>query len=244
MACGNEPKSPTNQLQSVPNTENIEVTTESTPKETNEPTVEVGNVSTETTSQNSTVQTKPSTLPTPKENAVDPSQTAKEQIDAYLKQKPLVTGGEAVEVVTKDAEGNKRVIKGSKVTLQPSNTKAVKKVLAPKLSFDNPTFDFGEIKEGEIVEHRFTFTNTGKSDLSIKDANVSCGCTYPSLPFLPIAAGDKGFIDVRYNSVNKSGAQRATVTVNSNATNDPVELVLSGTVLPNDEKVDTTGGGK
>ena len=243
MACINEPKSPTikEPLTAVKTTP----TTKRAIENHSEPLDQATQTDAEKINQNTSVQAKPATTQTSKESAKDPSQTAKERIEVYLNQKPLVTGGEAVEAVTKDSESNKRVVKGSKATLQPSSTKAVKKkALAPQMSFDEPTFDFGEIKEGDIVEHRFTFTNTGKSDLSIKDANVSCGCTFPSLPFLPIAAGDKGFIDVRFNSVNKSGAQRATVTINSNAANDPVELVLSGRVLHNEEKVDSTGGNR
>ena len=43
-----------------------------------------------------------------------------------------------------------------------------------KISFDKTEHDFGTIKEGDIVETVFLFTNTGKSELIISSAKGSC----------------------------------------------------------------------
>lgn len=43
----------------------------------------------------------------------------------------------------------------------------------PKISSDEPLFDFGEVKQGEKVEHVFQIRNTGTADLVIKRATGS-----------------------------------------------------------------------
>ncbi|MBK8502832.1 MAG: DUF1573 domain-containing protein [Saprospiraceae bacterium] len=103
---------------------------------------------------------------------------------------------------------------------------------APRIVFEKVRFNFGEIYHADKVDHQFSFTNEGTRDLEIKGVKVSCGCTTPTYSQLPIAPGEQGFIGVKYNSVGKQGAQKATIRV---ATNDPenpeVKLYLSGRVL-------------
>ena len=43
----------------------------------------------------------------------------------------------------------------------------------PKIASTEPQFDFGEVKEGEKVEHVFQIQNTGSADLVIKRAAAS-----------------------------------------------------------------------
>ena len=40
----------------------------------------------------------------------------------------------------------------------------------PTMVFEEESFDFGEISQGEKVEHRFAFTNNGDADLIISTA--------------------------------------------------------------------------
>lgn len=119
-----------------------------------------------------------------------------------------------------------------------------------KISFEETEHKFGEITEGDIVEHDFVFTNTGKADLNVLEADVTCGCTYPSFPFLAIAPGEQGHIGVRFNSVGKDGPQKATVTLTTDASNKVVELHMVGLVKPKPKsdkdqksiKTDSVGG--
>src|SRR5690625_4939798 len=61
-----------------------------------------------------------------------------------------------------------------------------------KIKFDETNYDFGEMKEGDVVQHEFTFTNTGDAPLKVLKARPSCGCTVPSWSKEPIAPGEKG----------------------------------------------------
>ena len=80
----------------------------------------------------------------------------------------------------------------------------------PVMSFDETEFDFGNITKGTGVEHKFTFTNTGKAPLVIVDAKSSCGCTVPEYSKEPVQPGAKGELLVKYNG---SGANQVTKTV-------------------------------
>ncbi len=111
-----------------------------------------------------------------------------------------------------------------------TTTPPKKKKKRPQLSFDDPDFDFGKIMEGEIIEHTFHFKNTGKADLEIQDVKVSCGCTVPSFPFLPIAPGESSIIEITFNSKGKLGKQRPAITVYSNARPRKQSLQLTGIV--------------
>ena len=89
---------------------------------------------------------------------------------------------------------------------------------APSISFDNNTFDFQQIKQGEKVEHVFTITNDGKSDLIIRNVKASCGCTAVSPVDDIVKPGATTTMKVIFNSAGKVGKQNKTITI---ITNDP-----------------------
>jgi hypothetical protein len=85
------------------------------------------------------------------------------------------------------------------------------------IKFMDSLYNFGNIKEGDVVKHAFKFKNTGTAPLLIAKAEASCGCTVPTFSKEPIAPGGEGEIMVEFNSANKSGHQRKNVMVYSNA---------------------------
>jgi len=95
---------------------------------------------------------------------------------------------------------------------------AEEKANAPEIAFDNNTFNFGEIKQGEKVEHTFIISNNGKSNLFIRKVKASCGCTAVSPAEDVIAAGSSTTMKVIFDSRGKVGKQNKTITV---ITNDP-----------------------
>jgi len=118
--------------------------------------------------------------------------------------------------------------KESKTQLKTKKLTAPK--LRPSITFEKIRYDFGEIMQGDTVDYNFVFTNTGKTPLVVKSTKVTCGCTQPSYPFIPIESGEEGYIGVKYISVGKEGSQKPLITVYTNASKEPVTLMLSGTV--------------
>ena len=105
---------------------------------------------------------------------------------------------------------------------------------SPEIEFDFDTYDFGEVRDGEVVEVDFNFTNTGKSDLIIFDASASCGCTVPEYPQnVKIQPGQKEKLKVRFDTSNKPGKQMKSVTLTTNTNTAKKIIRLSGFVLNN-----------
>lgn len=88
------------------------------------------------------------------------------------------------------------------------------------ITFEKKTHDFGEIFQGDKVEHTFAFTNTGNEPLIITNVQVTCGCTTPKgWPRNPIPPGGTGEVTIGFNSAGKMGMQNKVVTIVSNAVN-------------------------
>lgn len=80
----------------------------------------------------------------------------------------------------------------------------------PEIKFETESLDLGTMVDGETKVFKFHFTNTGKSNLIIKSAKGSCGCTVPSPPKEPIAPGASSFITVEFNSEGRGPGEGAT----------------------------------
>jgi hypothetical protein len=89
---------------------------------------------------------------------------------------------------------------------------------APIAVFPESTFDFGDIKQGQKVEHTFSLKNDGKSELIIRNIRASCGCTAVAPSQKVIAPGTAAPIQVTFDSRGKRGRQTNSVTI---ITNDP-----------------------
>ncbi|MFC5624060.1 DUF1573 domain-containing protein [Algoriphagus winogradskyi] len=100
------------------------------------------------------------------------------------------------------------------------------------ITFKEKSIDFGDITQGDKVEHTFELTNSGTTPLIISNVAVTCGCTATSWPKEPIAPGKSSEIKVSFNSAGKMGKQNSVVRIYSNAS-EPIEKVsLISNVLP------------
>ena len=93
------------------------------------------------------------------------------------------------------------------------------------ISFNEYEHDFGVMDEGDVVTYNFEFTNTGAEPLILDKCKGSCGCTVPQCPKNPIAPGETGSIEVKFNSKGKKNKQTKKVTVTANT--DPVQTILT-----------------
>jgi len=156
----------------------------------------------------------------------------------------------------------KKSVKPKKKIERPRDSKKTKKESIPEvipvvkpspkdfayISFEETIHEFGEIDEGDKISHKFKFKNTGEGPLIIDNVDVSCGCTMPTYPIIPIGPGETGEIGVIYNSKGKFGAQKPSITVKTNASPAIVKLYLSGSIkhvfekprVDTSEKKDTT----
>lgn len=118
------------------------------------------------------------------------------------------------------------------ITFPASGYEEVDTRNVPVLTFEQTRLDMGRIVQGNTVEHRFTFRNTGRSALVITDVRGSCGCTVSKdWPREPVPPGATSGITVSFDSEGRSGRQDKTVTIVANTTPPSTVLTLSGEVV-------------
>jgi hypothetical protein len=102
------------------------------------------------------------------------------------------------------------------------------------ISFKEYEHNFGKVAEGEKVSYDFGFTNNGTGSLVILSATTSCGCTVPKYSTNPIAPGDKGNLEVVFDTSGRNGMQTKIITVRSNAVKKEVLLKITAEVISSD----------
>ncbi|WMN07608.1 DUF1573 domain-containing protein [Marivirga arenosa] len=111
----------------------------------------------------------------------------------------------------------------------------------PVMEFTEKTHDFGTITEGDVVTKVFKFKNTGEAPLIISNATSSCGCTVPSYPKNePIAPGEEGEIEVKYNSRGKKNQDNKVVRITANTWPATNNITIKAFVEP---KADNSSAG-
>lgn len=103
---------------------------------------------------------------------------------------------------------------------------------ATQIKFEETHHSFGKVRNGDKVQHVYTFKNVGTQPLLITKVDASCGCTAPSYPTAPVAPGETGEITLAFNSTNRGGFQEKTVYVHSNAQEPRMLLSFDADVTP------------
>lgn len=98
------------------------------------------------------------------------------------------------------------------------------------LELDKTEYDFGKVKEGEVVKTTITVKNTGSEPLIITDCHASCGCTTPTCDKNPIAPGQTGKVEVSFDSMGRAGNINKTVTITANTNPTQTIFTLKGKV--------------
>lgn len=99
--------------------------------------------------------------------------------------------------------------------------------LPPKLAFAEISYDFGRVAQGTPVNHRFSFTNDGGTDLSIINLRAGCECEAMLEGGRDIAPHADGAVHGHFDTESVYGPQRWTITVYSN---DPTQRAVTLTV--------------
>jgi len=100
-----------------------------------------------------------------------------------------------------------------------------KKENMPEIQFDNISYDFGKVIQGEILSYTFHFKNAGKASLIISEVDASCGCTTSIPPKAPVKPGERGEITITFDSKFKNGNVTSYLLVTANTY--PANTVLS-----------------
>lgn len=110
---------------------------------------------------------------------------------------------------------------------------ATAQTAGPIIAWDKSTHDFGDVTQGDKVEHVFKFKNAGTEPLIITNVQVTCGCTTPKgWARDPIFPGQSSELTIAFNSAGKYGKQEKVVSIVSNALNtDGIQILFSANVV-------------
>lgn len=103
-----------------------------------------------------------------------------------------------------------------------------------EFSIKESLYKFPKSNEGVVLEHTYTFTNTGKSPLIIYDYKVQCTCTKAILPKDPIAPGETGTIKITFDTTGKSYYQDRDIILQTNTKKKTEKLRFKVFVEPKD----------
>jgi hypothetical protein len=106
------------------------------------------------------------------------------------------------------------------------------------IQFESMVHDYGTMREGDIKECVFKFTNKGDAPLIIQNVEEPCGCTVPFWSKEPVMPGQTGEIKVVFHSKERPGVFRKTLAVKTNAVlknHEEILLMIKGNVLTKKE---------
>ena len=108
---------------------------------------------------------------------------------------------------------------------------------APKLKLESLEYNFGQVKEGEVIKHIFTVKNDGVAELIIHNVAPSCECTTANEFPKSLAPGQEGKIALSINTKGISGKTLRTADIFSNDPLQPkVQLMLKLDAVKTEEK--------
>jgi len=83
-------------------------------------------------------------------------------------------------------------------------------------------WDFGQVKEGLILQHGFILKNKSQKPLNITGTHTSCGCTVSKVEKNTLLPGEETLIGVKFNSAGYSGPVEQYVYVNTDEVENPI----------------------
>ncbi|MDR3626415.1 MAG: DUF1573 domain-containing protein [Ignavibacteriaceae bacterium] len=89
-------------------------------------------------------------------------------------------------------------------------------LMSPVIYLPENEFNFGKMKQGDVVKHTFKVVNKGTATLRIRDISTSCGCTAAVVKNKDIPAGQEGEVLVQFDSSGKQGKLVRSLTIFSN----------------------------
>lgn len=101
----------------------------------------------------------------------------------------------------------------------PGGTPQVVPAAAAFVAWDKKSIDLGAVKKGDKRSMFYEFTNLSGEPAQI-DIVDACDCTTVDYPRGPIAPGQKGRLDVIFNSAEKDAAETISINVIFKNTHD------------------------
>jgi hypothetical protein len=108
---------------------------------------------------------------------------------------------------------------------------------SPDARLEQPQIDLGEMVNGEVRSFEVALVNQGAGDLVIEAVSTSCGCTRAELTPTTLKPGDRGSLQVTFDSgahgPEEVGPVQRQVFIASNDPDQPeLEFRFTAEILP------------
>lgn len=101
----------------------------------------------------------------------------------------------------------------------------------PRIAFEDSSYNFGKVSEGELVKYTYTFENTGDAPLIISRVETSCGCTTAKdWSEAPYGTGEEGQITIEFDTNKRPGHQKKSIDIITNSVPAVTRIYLEGDV--------------
>lgn len=105
--------------------------------------------------------------------------------------------------------------------------------------FDSLTADFGHINELDgVVRRSFTAVNEGADSVLIREIVSTCDCTSTHQKAVTLAPRESLTFEVMYDPTNRPGRFERTLYVVVSDSDTPIELMITGRVIPRERTVE------
>jgi hypothetical protein len=97
---------------------------------------------------------------------------------------------------------------------------------------DSNTWDFGLVKEGQVLKHDFIFKNDSGKTVTIKNIDTSCGCTSSEVKKKTLLPGESTLIEVKFDTKGYAGGTKQHIYVyTDNIDNQIIRYIIKANVV-------------
>jgi Protein of unknown function (DUF1573) len=94
--------------------------------------------------------------------------------------------------------------------------------------FENTVINVGNVKPGDSITVKFSFTNKAKQKIQIDTVVPDCSCTVFNFMHEPIESGQKGEVSLKYRNFSDSGFFQKSAVVKFKQDTSTYVITMAG----------------
>jgi hypothetical protein len=105
-------------------------------------------------------------------------------------------------------------------------------IQGPRITSEEPTFDFGHADNQQVIEHTFVVKNIGDTTLEITQVRPTCGCTVANVTERMVPPGGESRLTAKLSLQGRTGLQSKAIVLHTTDPENPqYRLTLTGTAV-------------
>ena len=83
-------------------------------------------------------------------------------------------------------------------------------------------FDFGKVKEGDVIKHTFILKNNEDKAVNIVNVNTSCACASSNLDVKTLQPGQEVPVDLEFDTKGYPGVRKRQLFIHTDSVPNPL----------------------